>query len=78
MLSTTTHLTTDIFAMPLLWVIPLGIYLLSFAIAFADNRELAWVFSLVAPGVVLLCGGLALCPKVRGGWLRPLPASCCC
>ncbi len=27
MLSTTTHLTTDIFAMPLLWVIPLGIYL---------------------------------------------------
>jgi hypothetical protein len=37
MLSTTTHLTTDIFAMPLLWVIPLGIYLLSFVIAFADG-----------------------------------------
>ena len=36
MLSTTTHLTTDIVAMPLLWVLPLGLYLLSFVIAFAD------------------------------------------
>ena len=35
MLSTTTHLTTDIVAMPLLWVLPLGLYLLSFVIAFA-------------------------------------------
>jgi hypothetical protein len=41
MLSTTTHLTTDIFAMPLLWVIPLGIYLLSFVIAFAERRGAA-------------------------------------
>ena len=38
MLSTTTHLTTDIVAMPLLWVVPLGLYLLSFVIAFADRR----------------------------------------
>ena len=30
MLSTSTHLTTDIVAMPLLWVVPLGLYLLSF------------------------------------------------
>src|SRR3546814_4086502 len=35
MLSTTTHLTTDIVAMPLLWVLPLGLYLLSFVIAFS-------------------------------------------
>ena len=35
MLSTTTHLTTDIVAMPMLWVLPLGLYLLSFVIAFA-------------------------------------------
>ena len=33
MLSTTSHLTTDLMAMPLLWVIPLGLYLLSFSIA---------------------------------------------
>jgi hypothetical protein len=36
LLSTTTHLTTDLMAMPLLWVVPLAIYLLSFVIAFSN------------------------------------------
>ncbi len=36
LLSTTTHLTTDLMAMPLLWVVPLAIYLLSFVIAFSS------------------------------------------
>ena len=35
MLGTTQYLTTDIAAVPLLWVIPLAIYLLTFIIAFA-------------------------------------------
>jgi spermidine synthase len=35
-LSTTTHITTDIIAMPLLWVLPLALYLLSFILAFSD------------------------------------------
>jgi SAM-dependent methyltransferase/MFS family permease len=60
MLSTTTHLTTDIMAMPLMWAIPLGLYLLSFSIAFADNRVLADFFTLLAPPMVLLAGGLSL------------------
>jgi uncharacterized membrane protein len=59
MLSTTTHLTTDLFAMPLLWVIPLGLYLLSFGVAFADNRLLARVFTTVAPLFLLIAGGFA-------------------
>jgi hypothetical protein len=67
MLSTTTHLTTDIFAMPLLWVIPLGLYLLSFVVAFAERRELAWAFSLFAPPVLLVCGGLAMVSHGSGG-----------
>jgi hypothetical protein len=67
MLSTTTHLTTDIFAMPLLWVIPLGIYLLSFAIAFADRRGGAGWISLTAPGLVLLIGGLAMSSRGNQG-----------
>ena len=37
LLSTTTHLTTDLMAMPLLWVVPLAIYLLSFVIAFSAS-----------------------------------------
>ena len=39
-LSTTTHITTDIIAMPLLWVLPLALYLLSFILAFADTAPL--------------------------------------
>jgi SAM-dependent methyltransferase len=35
MLSVTSYLTTDIAAIPLLWVIPLGLYLLSFTLTFA-------------------------------------------
>ena len=39
-LSTTTHITTDIIAMPLLWVLPLALYLLSFVLAFRGARGL--------------------------------------
>ena len=33
----TTYLTTDLAAIPLLWVIPLALYLLSFILAFAHS-----------------------------------------
>ncbi|MEQ7874164.1 fused MFS/spermidine synthase [Sphingomonas sp. ASV193] len=49
MLSTTLHLTTDLVAMPLLWVGPLGLYLLSFSVAFAQNRLAARVLGAAAP-----------------------------
>ena len=67
MLSTTTHLTTDIFAMPLLWVIPLGVYLLSFVFAFSERRGVTRVMSLVAPLVLILAGGLAMVSRGSGG-----------
>jgi hypothetical protein len=60
MLSTTTHLTTDIVAMPLLWVIPLGLYLLSFVFAFKDRSHTAQVCTRIAPLVVFLAGGMAM------------------
>jgi SAM-dependent methyltransferase len=56
MLSTTSHLTTDLMAMPLLWVIPLGIYLLSFSVAFADNQRPAYWISRFAPLVMVTAG----------------------
>ncbi|MCZ8325651.1 MAG: hypothetical protein O9283_10360 [Sphingomonadaceae bacterium] len=74
MLSTTTHLTTDIFAMPLLWVIPLGLYLLSFSIAFADRRGPARAISALAWAVVLGAGGFAMVSNSTGG-LAPALAS---
>ncbi|GGE17580.1 hypothetical protein GCM10011529_25090 [Polymorphobacter glacialis] len=57
LLSTTTHLTTDIAATPLLWVIPLGVYLLSFVLAFGASGErwARWA-QLIAPGALLALG----------------------
>lgn len=57
-LSTTLHLTTDIVAMPLLWVAPLSVYLLSFTVAFASKRGAADSIRRAAPIVLLIsaCG----------------------
>ena len=74
MLSTTTHLTTDLFAMPLLWVIPLGIYLLSFTIAFADDRRPARIVSALAWVMILTAGTLAMIARGSQG-LIPVIAS---
>lgn len=49
MLSTTTIITTDIVATPLIWVIPLGLYLLSFTVAFANWQEPADAIRRAAP-----------------------------
>ncbi|WP_439546287.1 fused MFS/spermidine synthase [Sandarakinorhabdus sp.] len=56
LLSTTTHLTTDIMAMPLLWVVPLALYLLSFVAVFssAGPRLTRLARELTAPALVLL------------------------
>jgi hypothetical protein len=71
MLSTTTHLTTDIVAMPLLWALPLGLYLLSFVVAFATRRGAANFIIQVAPLIILIAGGLAF----AHGSTRPLAAA---
>ena len=68
MLSTTTLLTTDIMAMPLLWVIPLGLYLLSFSVAFSETGPWAAILTRAAPVLLLLCGSLAM---VSGGQANP-------
>jgi CDP-diglyceride synthetase len=59
MLSTSTHLTTDIVAVPLLWVLPLGLYLLSFVVAFARRRGPTEFITQIAPLIILIAGGLA-------------------
>lgn len=60
MLATSTYITTDIVAMPLVWVLPLGLYLLSFTVAFAANRTLADLVTQIAPITVLLFGGVMI------------------
>jgi hypothetical protein len=58
MLATSTYITTDIVAMPLLWVLPLGLYLLSFTVAFSARRGAADTLTRIAPVVILLFGGV--------------------
>ncbi len=65
-LSTTLLLTTDIMAMPLLWVVPLGAYLLSFTVAFSENGKLVRAIGRIAP--------LSLLAAVGGGLFVNMPS----
>lgn len=54
MLSVTTYLSTDIAAIPLLWVIPLALYLLTFILVFASKPPLPhWMMVRALPIVLL-------------------------
>jgi hypothetical protein len=68
MLSTTTLLTTDLMAMPLLWVIPLGLYLLSFSVAFSEIGHWTRILTRIAPVLLLAAGSFAM---VSGGQANP-------
>ncbi len=54
MLSVTTYVSTDIAAIPLLWVVPLTLYLVTFIIAFARHRLLPHRLVVDAFPVVML------------------------
>lgn len=70
MLSVTTYLTTDIAAIPLLWVLPLGLYLLTYTLAFAERQVLPrsvvvrWL-----PLVLLLLAVILLSQAAEPVWL---------
>lgn len=56
MLGVTTHISTDIAAVPLLWILPLGMYLGTFVLAFAQRQYLSdrWL-SRAVPPLVFAC-----------------------
>ncbi|MFO0893231.1 MAG: fused MFS/spermidine synthase [Isosphaeraceae bacterium] len=63
MLAVTTYVTTDLAAIPLIWTIPLGLYLLTYILAFSRGAE-AWrvpitgaFFVLVVPLALVLSAG---------------------
>jgi hypothetical protein len=73
-LALTTYITTDIAAVPLLWVIPLVLYLLSFTIVFgrrvwiSQSVLVRWQpIGLIALAVIDFWG-----PSASGPWLLPL------
>ncbi len=74
MLATSTFLTTDIVAVPLLWVLPLGLYLLSFTVAFASNRMPSEVLTKFAPVTILMFGGVMIAGHQQLPYLNALLA----
>ena len=74
MLGVTTHLTTDIASVPLLWVVPLALYLLSFVIAFARREYIPqqWLIKLMPVLVLIQTVGLAKA-NVSLMWLILIP-----
>jgi hypothetical protein len=70
LLGVTTYLTTELASIPLLWMIPLALYLLSFVIAFAGSEGVAvraatWVLPyLVVPLVLAIAAGF-----VHASWI---------
>ncbi|MGC4082000.1 MAG: fused MFS/spermidine synthase [Vicinamibacterales bacterium] len=63
LMSVTTFITTDVASMPLLWVVPLALYLLTFVLAFAERRlvslrVIGWLF----PIAVVLTVALVMAP----------------
>jgi hypothetical protein len=69
MLGTTTHISTDVASAPLLWTIPLALYLLSFVIGFSNRRLVPDRYVSQTSGAllvfaVLLLGGGANLPTL--------------
>jgi hypothetical protein len=61
LLGVTTHITVDIAPVPLLWVIPLTIYLVAFVLAFSRRTEfLTRLAAIALPFVVLIPLGVVL------------------
>jgi hypothetical protein len=70
LLSVTTYLSTDVAPVPLLWAVPLALYLLSFVLAFASRRVISNVVLRESMIVFTLLVGLTLLLEVtRPAWL---------
>src|SRR5262249_16718945 len=63
MLGVTIYLSSEIAPIPVLWVVPLAVYLLSFMIAFANPP--GWLIRLSTIGFVLLAGIVAYSHQLR-------------
>lgn len=63
MLGVTTHLSTDIAAIPLLWVIPLALYLFSFVLVFARKPILSHQFMVRRLPFLILASAITIFSK---------------
>jgi hypothetical protein len=59
LLGVTTYITTDVVSLPLLWVLPLVLYLITMIIAFGSHAQ-RWVTDFLRPMVILVIGAMML------------------
>jgi hypothetical protein len=72
-LGVTTYITTDVAAVPLLWVIPLSIYLLTFVLVFARRQVIPWGWmATILPGTALLLALVYLSGATEPVWFLVL------
>src|SRR5947209_7062669 len=68
-LGVTTYITTDVVAVPLLWVVPLALYLLSFVLVFARRRVLPRrLMTRALPGAAVLVVLVYLSGATQPAW----------
>ncbi|HEV3203926.1 MAG TPA: hypothetical protein VGY77_06075, partial [Gemmataceae bacterium] len=66
MLGVTTYLSTDIATIPLLWIIPLALYLLTFILVFARKRLIPhWLVGRILPMVIIILAVLLLAEDLQ-------------
>jgi hypothetical protein len=69
----TTHVTTDVASAPLLWVLPLAIYLLTFVVVFRPNCPIPRDVLLLAHLVAVTLALLVLSQTKHDGWFLTAP-----
>ena len=68
-LGATTYVTTDLVAVPLLWVLPLALYLLSFVVVFARRRVVSRdLAARVLPGAAVMLALVYLSGATQPAW----------
>lgn len=71
-LGVTTYITTDIAAVPLLWIAPLSLYLLSFVFVFAQRQVLSRrLMARLFPGTALIVALILASQFAQPTWLIP-------
>jgi len=76
LLGVTTYIATDLASVPLLWVVPLGLYLLSFIMAFSPRLriDLRWALKGQAAGMLMVTTLILLVLVFTRGGSVPLEA----
>ena len=72
MLGVTTHISTDLASIPLLWVLPLGLYLLTFVLVFATRQLYSRKLVARALPILVLIALVSVAFQSQSPWLIPV------